>query len=101
MEVYQFSTLIAETLAEHPSWLPAVLEGMTAGITKALGEANRRAADKDQAMLAALTLASNQRLGPDLLATLRNRVAQSITQDGASQIERDFLIDPRNPRSGV
>lgn len=91
MDKYSFAALITTTLADHPDWMGAALQGITEGSAMALRAANERAAEKDQAMLAALTLASNLRLGTDVAATLRNRVVRSINPNGACQIEKDFL----------
>lgn len=93
MDRNQFSAFIAATLAEHPDWMPSALQGITEGSARALQEAHRLAASKDQAMMAALALLSNHRLGPDLLATLRDRIAQSINPNNASEIEKKFITE--------
>lgn len=87
----QFSHMIAETLASNPEWHRAALDGLSAGMAKAIELANTRADQSNFAMLSALTLADAKRVTPELKAVLTSKIIEAFApEDNRCELERRF-----------
>ena len=91
MDRFQFATLIANTLAEHPEWQSEASAAISHGVQLGIDSIRRDLAKKDAAMLAALTLAKpGTCLDSETLGVLNKMVRAGIGA-GTSILERDFI----------
>jgi uncharacterized membrane protein len=89
-DVDEFARLIRTTLAEHPDWLPAAVQGLFAGSLAALDTVNKQRAASDAACLAALSLCDAKRLSPELRATLLGMIVKPMRAPNLCELERKF-----------
>jgi hypothetical protein len=88
-----FRAMIANTLADHPTWLEAALSGITEGMASAVRNAQRQAGGYMHAMHCALVLAGEKRVTAELRDMMSGQIAGAIRQHGdpCNKAERDFL----------
>ena len=75
---------VLKTLSDDPEALSFALEGITLGMAGAIDRANKRAAQKDRAMLAAFSLLAPDRLSAGLKEMLGGWVIQGCADPSLS-----------------
>lgn len=82
---------VSAWVEQNPDHMHLIMNAAAFGMSKAMDSMNLRRARADQAMLAALSLADQKRLTPDLRTALCQRIATAINEGSASPVERAFL----------
>jgi len=78
MTEMQFAETVRATLARHPDWLRSTLDAVTLGMNAAVEAARADAGQANISMLAALTLASPERLTANSRLTMNEVVMRSF-----------------------
>ena len=82
---------VSAWVEQHPEHLHLIINAAAFGMSKALDNMNLQRARADQAMLAALSLADQKRLTPEVKTILCKRISTAINEGSASPVERAFL----------
>ena len=91
-------------LEANPADFQEFVTAVGAGLQGALARAHEANTRSDQAMMAALLLADEKRIGAELRQTLLERIAGAIRKQNASPVERKFLAlaqDLQKDREGA
>lgn len=83
---------VSSWVEQNPDHLHLIMNAAAFGASKALDNMNLQRARADQAMLAALSLADQKRLTPELKTILCKRIGTAINEGSASPVERAFLV---------